>query len=95
MNKAREVLHFQKYLIKFWDQYALKKADPEMFSIWVNDIFAKKEALPDIYGLMHSQKCGYQSDYVIYHYQESSGVPMVSRTRGQSQLGRPSPFLAA
>jgi len=50
MNKAREILHFQKYLIKFWDQYALKKADPEMFSIWVNDIFAKKEALPGICG---------------------------------------------
>jgi len=46
--------------IKFWDQYTLKKADPETFSFWVNDVFAKKHALFDICGLMQYQKSIYQ-----------------------------------
>jgi len=28
-NKVREIPNFQEYQIKFWDQYTLKKADPE------------------------------------------------------------------
>jgi len=31
---------------------ALDKADPEMFSFWVNNIFAEKQVLFDICGLM-------------------------------------------
>jgi len=54
------------------DQYALKKADPEMFSFWVNNIFAEKQGLFDICGLMQSQQSSYQSDYVIHHYKRST-----------------------
>jgi len=42
MNKAREISDFREYQTKFWDQCTLKKADPETFPFWVNDIFAKK-----------------------------------------------------
>jgi len=42
------------------DQYTLKKADPETFSFLVSYIFAKKQALFDICGLMQSQKSSYQ-----------------------------------
>jgi len=62
MNKANEISIFQEYQTKFWQQYSLKKADPETFSFWVNDIFAKKQALFDICGQMQSQKSSYQSD---------------------------------
>jgi len=40
---------------QFWDQYSVKNADPETFSFWVNNIFAKKQVLFDICGLMQSQ----------------------------------------
>jgi len=40
----------------------LKKADPEMFSFWVNNIFAEKQVFFDICGQMQSQKSSYQSD---------------------------------
>ena len=33
-NKVREISDFPEYQIKFWDQYTLKKADPEMFLFW-------------------------------------------------------------
>jgi len=61
INKAREISNFQEYQTKFWDVY-LTKADPERFSFWVNYIYAKKQALFDICGLMQSQKSSYQSD---------------------------------
>jgi len=41
---------------------ALKQVDPEMFSFWINNIFAEKQVLFDIYGLMQSQQSSYQSD---------------------------------
>jgi len=41
---------------------ALEKADPEMFSFWVNDIFAEKQVLFDICGLMQSRQSSYQTD---------------------------------
>jgi len=31
--------------------YTLQKADPETFSFWVNNIFAKKQVWLDVYGL--------------------------------------------
>jgi len=40
---------------KFWDQCTLKKADPEMFSYWGNDIFAEKQALFDRQWLQNHQ----------------------------------------
>jgi len=38
----------------------LKKADPETFSFWVNNIFAMKQVLFENCGLMHSQQSSYQ-----------------------------------
>jgi len=51
MNKMK-ISNFQEYQTRFWNQHTLKKAGPEMFSFWINDIQAKKEALFDICGLM-------------------------------------------
>jgi len=31
ISKAREISNFQEHQTKFWDQCALKKADPETF----------------------------------------------------------------
>ena len=42
LNKAREISYFQEYQTKIWNQHTLQKADPETFSFWVDDIFAKK-----------------------------------------------------
>ena len=53
---------FPECQTKFSDQYTLKKADPEMFSFWGNNIFAEKQVLFDICGLMQSQQSSYQSD---------------------------------
>jgi len=44
------------------DQIFGLKADPEMFSFWVNNIFAEKQVLFDICGLMQSRQSSYQSD---------------------------------
>jgi len=44
------------------DQYTLEKDDPELFSFWVNNIFAEKQVLFDICGLMQSRRSSYQSD---------------------------------
>jgi len=49
MNKPKKISNFQEYQTKFWDQYTLKKADPETFTFWVNNIFANKHVLFDIY----------------------------------------------
>jgi len=62
MNKAREISNFLENQNKFWDLYTLKKADPKTYSFWVNNIFANKQALFDICGLMQSHKSYYQSD---------------------------------
>jgi len=43
-------------------QRTLKKAGPETFSFWVNNIFAKTQVFFDTCGLMHSQQSCYQSD---------------------------------
>jgi len=53
---------FPECQTKFSDQYTSKKADPELFSFWVNNIFAEKQVLFDICGLMQSQLSSYQSD---------------------------------
>ena len=53
---------FQECETKFSDQCTLEKADPEMFSFWVNNIFAEKQVLFAICGLMQSQQSSYQSD---------------------------------
>jgi len=42
--------------------YTLKKANPKMFSFWVNNIFADKQVLFDICGPMQSQQSSYQSE---------------------------------
>jgi len=56
MNNTKEISNFREYQNKFWDQYTIsKKNDPETFSFWVNNIFAKKQVLLDICGLMQSQ----------------------------------------
>jgi len=39
-----------------------KKADPEMFSFWVNNSFAENQVLFDICELMQSKQSSYQSD---------------------------------
>jgi len=57
INNTREISYFPEYQAKFWDQYTLKKADPDTFLLWVDSIFAKKQALFDIYGLTHHFKC--------------------------------------
>ena len=62
MNKAKTISNFPECYTKFSDQHTLKKADPEMFSFWVNNIFANKQILFDICGLMQSQQSIYQSD---------------------------------
>jgi len=38
----------------FQTNILLKKADPNMFSFWVNNIFAEMQVLFDICGLMQS-----------------------------------------
>jgi len=40
--KRRETSSFQELPTKVWDQYTLSKADKEMFSFWLNGIFAKQ-----------------------------------------------------
>jgi len=55
MNTEKKISNFEEYQTKFWDEYTLKKVDPEMFSFWVNNIFAMKQVLFDICGLMQSQ----------------------------------------
>jgi len=52
MIKAREIPNLQECHTRFWEQYTLKKAHPETFSFWANHIFAKKQALFDVCGLM-------------------------------------------
>jgi len=48
MKKVKKTLNFQEVQTKVWDQYALRVADPAMFSYrWEDDIFAKKQALFD------------------------------------------------
>jgi len=42
MNKMKEISNFQEYQTVVWDQRTLKKTDPETFSFWVNNIFAKR-----------------------------------------------------
>jgi len=37
---------------QFWDLHTFKKANPKTFSFRVNNIFAKKQDLFDICGLM-------------------------------------------
>jgi len=56
------ISNFPECWTKFSDQYTLKKADPEMFSFWVNNVFAEKQVLFDICGQMQSQQSSYQSD---------------------------------
>ena len=62
MNRAKMISIFLDCQTKFSDQYTLKKADSEMFSFWVNNIFAEKQVLFDICGLMQSRQSSYQSD---------------------------------
>jgi len=48
MKKVKKTLNFQEVQTKVWDQYALRVADPALFSYrWEDDIFAKKQALFD------------------------------------------------
>jgi len=42
--------------------FTLKKAGPETFSFWVNNIFADKQVFIDICGPMQSQQSSYQSE---------------------------------
>ena len=64
MHKAKTISNFPECQTNFSDQYTLKNADPEMFSFWVNIIFAEKEVLFDICELMQSQESSYQTDQV-------------------------------
>jgi len=43
---------FSGILDQILGPYTLMKADPAMFSFWVNGIFAKQRVLLNIYGLM-------------------------------------------
>ena len=67
MNKPKTISNFPECKTKFSDQYTLKKADPEMFSFQVNNIFAEELVLFGICELMQSQQSSYQSDQVIHH----------------------------
>ena len=55
---------FPECYTKYSDQCTSEKADPEMFSFWVNNIFAEKQVLFDSCGLMQSQQSSYQSEQV-------------------------------
>jgi len=37
--------HFQEVQTNVWDENTINKVDPEMFSFWLNGIFAKKPCL--------------------------------------------------
>jgi len=60
MNKAKKISKFQECLDKNFEPMYLKKADPETFSFWVNNIFAMKQLLFQNCGLMQSQQSSYQ-----------------------------------
>ena len=62
MIEAKMISIFPECQTKFSDQYTLEKADPEIFLFWVNNIFAEKQVLFDICGLMQSRQSSYQSD---------------------------------
>ena len=57
---AKKISKFQKCLDPHFEPMYLKKADPDTFSFWVNNIFAMKQVLFENCGPMQSQQSGYQ-----------------------------------
>jgi len=56
MKKAKNISSLQECLDQNAGPYTLKKAGPEMFSFWVNNISAEKQVLFDICGPIQSQQ---------------------------------------